>query len=187
MILPIYAYGHPILKKTAQPVEPDQPDLQQLIADMWDTMYHASGVGLAAPQVGRSLRLFIVDTEQSYEQEDEESGIRQVFINPEKIEEAGEPWLYEEGCLSIPDVRAEVARPPRIRLRWRDERFREHEATFEGLEARVIQHEYDHLEGVLFVDKLANPVKRKLIKRKLEQIRKGRIRPTYRMVFAERR
>ncbi len=188
MILPIYAYGHPILKKRAQPITPDYPQLQELIADMWDTMYHAHGVGLAAPQIGKSIRLFIVDTLQSYDDEEaQQRGIRQVFINPEKVEEAGDPWIYEEGCLSIPDVHGEVERPARIRLRWLDEQFQPREAEFEGLEARVIQHEYDHLEGVLFVDKLVNPIKRKLIKRRLEHIRKGRIQLAYRMVFAERR
>ncbi len=187
MILPIYGYGHPVLKKVAKPIGPDYPELEKLIADMWDTMYNASGVGLAAPQIGKSIRLFIVDTKQSYEEEEGDKGIRQVFINPERIDETGEPWLYEEGCLSIPDIRGDVERPERIRLRWLDEQFQPHEAEFDGLEARVIQHEYDHLEGVLFVEKLANPLKRKLIKRKLDQIRRGRIQPSYRMVFAERR
>lgn len=187
MILPVYGYGHPVLKKVAKPIDPDYPELDKLIADMWDTMYNASGVGLAAPQIGKSIRLFIVDTKQSYEEEEGDRGIRQVFINPERLDETGEPWLYEEGCLSIPDIRGDVERPERIRLRWVDEQFQPHEAEFDGLEARVIQHEYDHLEGVLFVEKLANPLKRKLIKRKLDQIRRGRIQPPYRMVFAERR
>ncbi|RMF24796.1 MAG: peptide deformylase [Bacteroidetes bacterium] len=183
MILPIYAYGQPVLKKVAQPIEPDYPGLHELIENMWETMYKAEGVGLAAPQVGRSIRLFIVDTRQAMEEGKEDEGLKKVFINPQKLDENGEPWAYEEGCLSIPDIRGDVERPPTIRLRYQDENFQEHEETFTGINARVIQHEYDHLEGILFIE-LLKPIKRRLIKRKLENIRKGKVQVDYKMKFA---
>ncbi len=183
MILPIYAYGQPVLKKVAQPIEPDYPGLHELIENMWETMYKAEGVGLAAPQVGRSIRLFIVDTRQAMEEGKEDQGLKKVFINPQKLDENGEPWAYEEGCLSIPDIRGDVERPPTIRLRYQDENFQEHEETFTGINARVIQHEYDHLEGILFIE-LLKPIKRRLIKRKLENIRKGKVQVDYKMKFA---
>ncbi len=183
MILPIYAYGQPVLKKTARPIEPDYPGLHELIENMWETMYKAEGVGLAAPQIGRSIRLFIVDTRQAMEEGKEEQGIKKVFINPRKLDENGEPWAYEEGCLSIPDIRGDVERPESIRLQYQDEHFQTHEETFHGINARVIQHEYDHLEGILFIE-LLKPIKRRLIKRKLENIRKGKVQVDYKMKFA---
>ncbi|RMG82737.1 MAG: peptide deformylase [Bacteroidetes bacterium] len=185
MILPIYAYGHPVLKKVAEDIDKDFPGLEALIENMWETMYRAEGVGLAAPQIGKSIRLFIVDTDQvlSKDKSSEEQGIKQVFINARKIGEAGEPWDYEEGCLSIPDVRGEVSRPPQLKIQYLDENFEPQERIFTGMNARVIQHEYDHIEGILFTE-LLKPVKRQLIKRKLEKIRKGKISPDYKMKFA---
>jgi peptide deformylase len=182
MILPIYAYGQPVLKKVAEDIGPDYPGLEQLIADMKETMYHASGVGLAAPQIGKSIRLFIVDSVQIMEDGKESDGIKQVFINAHKIEEGGDDWSYEEGCLSIPDIRGEVTRPAQIRLRYMDENFKEYEKLFTGINARVIQHEYDHLDGILFVE-LLKPIKKRLIQRRLEQIKKGEIPKDYKMKF----
>ncbi len=185
MILPIYAYGQPVLKKVALPIEPDYPGLQTLIADMWETMYHADGVGLAAPQVGLSIRMFVIDTLQinSDEKDDQkEEGFKKVFINAQKVEETGNPWPYEEGCLSIPRIRGDVERPNTIRLRYLDEQFAEHEEVFTGVNARVIQHEYDHIEGVLFTERL-KPLKKRLIQRKLDDIRLGKVNTDYKMKF----
>ncbi|MCB0579602.1 MAG: peptide deformylase [Phaeodactylibacter sp.] len=182
MLLPIYAYGQPVLKKMAEDITQEHPGLQEFIENMWETMYHAEGVGLAAPQVGQSIRLFVVDTIQIMEEGKEDEGIRQVFINAHKVEEAGEPWTYEEGCLSIPDVRGDVDRPPQLRLRYVDENFEAHEKVFTGVNARVIQHEYDHIDGILFTEHL-KPIKRRLVRRKLEDIRKGKVKVEYKMKF----
>lgn len=182
MILPIFAYGQPVLKKVARRIEPDFPGLNKLIDDMWETMYNASGVGLAAPQIGKSIRLFIVDTIQLREEEDKENGIKKVFINPEKVEEYGADFSYEEGCLSIPDIRADVTRQRNLKLKYYDENFEEQIEEFDGLNARVIQHEYDHVEGVLFIEKI-NPLKRNILRRKLDKIRKGKIDAEYKMSF----
>ena len=184
MILPIFAYGQSVLKKVASPIDSGYPDLDTLIDNMWETMYNANGVGLAAPQVGLSIRLFLVDTVQIMEEGKEAEGIKQAFINAEILDETGNPWSYEEGCLSIPHINGDVERNPTIRIRYQDERFVEHEKTFEGINARVIQHEYDHIEGILFLDHL-KPIKRKLIKRKLDNIRKGKIEVDYRMKFSK--
>ncbi len=182
MILPIYAYGQPVLKKEATDITPEYPDLDQLIENMWETMYQAQGVGLAAPQIGLSIRLFVVDTVQIMDDGKKEEGIKKVFINAHKVEEAGEPWTYEEGCLSIPDVRGDVDRPPQLRLRYLDETFTEKEEVFTGMNARVIQHEYDHIDGVLFVDHL-KPLKKRLVRRKLDTIKKGKVSVEYKMKF----
>jgi peptide deformylase len=182
MILPIYGYGYPVLKKKAEPISAEYPDLAQLIENMWETMYEASGVGLAAPQVGLPIRLFLVDTVQMMEEGQEAYGIKKVLINAQKIEETGDLWAYEEGCLSIPDIRGDVERPPQLRIRYQDENFQEHEEIFTGLNARVIQHEYDHIDGILFTEHL-KPIKKRLIKRKLENIRKGKAKADYRMKF----
>lgn len=182
MILSVYAFGQPVLKKIGQEITSEYPNLDKLIADMWQTMYHASGVGLAAPQIGKSIRLFIVDSIQIMKEGEEKEGIKQVFINAEIIEEIGEPWAYEEGCLSIPDIRGEVIRQPTIKMRWFDEHFNEHEAEFSGMNARVIQHEYDHIDGILFTE-LLKPIKKKLIRRKLENIKKGKVGAEYKMKF----
>lgn len=182
MILPIYAYGQPVLKRVAEPIDADYPDLQQLIADMYETMEQANGVGLAAPQIGRSIRLFVIDSVPMQEEGEESKGLRQVFINAEILEEAGDDWSYGEGCLSIPDLTGDVDRPEEITIRYQDENFVTHTRTFDGMNARVIQHEYDHIEGILFTD-LLKPLKKRLVKRRLEKIRKGDISTKYRMKF----
>jgi peptide deformylase len=184
MKLPIYAYGQSVLKKQCRTIDKEYPGLEELIANMWDTMYGANGVGLAAPQIGLPIKLFIVDTEQLAEKEEEDAGIKQVFINAEIIEETGDLWDYEEGCLSIPEVVGNVSRLPNINLRYLDETFEEKIIQFSGIDARVIQHEFDHTRGVLFTE-LLKPVKRNLIKRKLENIRKGKINTEYRMRFVK--
>ena len=181
MILPIYTYGHRVLKKRTELVLKENLDsVQGLIADMWDTMYQAAGIGLAAPQVGKSLRLFIVDTTQLQDEEIKKNGIKKVFVNPKMIEEWGDSWLYEEGCLSIPKLTGDVERKPQIRICYRDENFIEQTEEFDGINARVIQHEYDHVEGILFVEKL-KPVKRRLLSRKLEAMRKGKVKADYKI------
>ena len=183
MLLPIYAYGQPVLKKVAEDINPNYPNLEILLNNMWDTMYDAHGVGLAAPQIGLSIRLFVIDSEQ-IEKEDypDHTGFKRVFINAHKVEEVGDKWSYEEGCLSIPNIRGEVMRPPVLKLRYLDENFVEHVEAFEGINARVIQHEYDHLDGILFTDRLS-PVKRTLIRNKLENIRRGKACADYKMKF----
>lgn len=185
MILPIYAFGQPVLKQMAKDIEADYPDLKKLIENMWETMYHAQGVGLAAPQIGLPIRLFIIDTKQMMEEGKEDEGFKKVFINAHKLEEAGDPWAYEEGCLSIPDVRGDVERKPQLKLRYLDETFEEKEEVFTGIHARVIQHEYDHIDGVLFIDHL-KPLKKRLINRKLDNIKKGKIDIEYKMKFSRR-
>lgn len=184
MILPIYAYGHPVLTKKARSIDPDYEGLSELVANMWETMENAGGVGLAAPQIGRSIRLFLIDSRHMYPEGEQEQGIRRVFINPEKVEEGGNEWSFEEGCLSIPKIQGEVERPSQIRLRYQDKDFQEHEELFTGMNARVIQHEYDHLEGVLFTTYL-KPVKRRLINRKLQKIKSGKIETDYKMKFTK--
>lgn len=183
MILPIYAYGQPVLKKVAKDISPDYEGLEQLIADMWETMDNANGVGLAAPQIGRSIRLFLVDSAPMFDEGEEHLGIKKVFINARIIEEAGEENSMSEGCLSIPDVTGDVERLSEITIRYQDENFVEHEETYTGMNARVIQHEYDHIDGVLFTE-LLKPLKKRLIKRKMDKIRKGDIRSKYKMKFA---
>lgn len=182
MILPIHAYGLPVLKKKAKAIDGKSPEMEELIANMWETMYNAKGVGLAAPQIGKSLRLFLVDTVQVMEEGKEKEGIKKAFINPEIVEESGEEWSYEEGCLSIPGIRGDVRRQAIIRIKYLDENFEQHEETYDGINARVIQHEYDHVEGVLFTEKL-KPLKKKLIARKLEKIKAGKTQADYRLKF----
>ena len=188
MILPIVAYGNPVLKKEAKNITQAYPELDQFIYNMWETMYKASGVGLAAPQVGVGIRLFVVDAspfaedeELSQEEKEQLSGFKKVFINPE-LEESGEEWAFNEGCLSIPEVREDIYRQEKIHITYFDENFKEHQETFTGLPARVIQHEYDHIEGILFTDKLS-PLKKRLIKGKLNNIAKGNIQVDYKMRF----
>lgn len=182
MILPIYAYGQPVLKKQADFIDQDYEGLEELISNMWETMYHANGVGLAAPQIGLPIRLFIIDTTQLMEEGQEKDGLKLVFINASLVEESGENWIYEEGCLSIPHIRGDVERQDSIKLRYFDQDFQEHTTTFTDIHARVIQHEYDHIEGKLFTEKL-RPLRKRLIKRKLEAIRKGNVDVDYRMKF----
>jgi peptide deformylase len=184
MILPIYAYGQAVLRRKADMIDKDYPELKSLIADMFDTMYSAKGVGLAAPQVGKSIRLFVMDTLQLNKPNERTDGIKRVFINAQLVDETGEPWLYEEGCLSIPDIHVEIERLPALHLRYQDEEFNEHLEKYEGINARVIQHEYDHIEGVLFIDRM-KPLKRRMINRKLEKIKKGEIDSDHPMRFAK--
>lgn len=190
MIYPIVAYGAQVLRKKAGAVAPDYPGLQELIENMWETMYYSSGVGLAAPQINRDISLFIIDSTQIFENQDEadkgkypdEPGIKRVFINAEVIEEKGDEWPYNEGCLSIPRIREDVYRKPEITLQYQDENFETHTETFNGITARIIQHEYDHTEGKLFIDYL-KPLKKKLLQRKLADISKGLVKVDYKMTF----
>lgn len=191
MIIPITAYGDPVLKKKAKEIPEDYPKLKELIENMWETMYGAYGVGLAAPQVGLPIRLFMVDTSPFAEDEDlseeeqkELASLKKVFINAEILEETGDEWAFNEGCLSIPDVREDVFRKPEITIEYFDEDFNKHTEVYKGLAARVIQHEYDHIEGILFTDKLSS-LKKRLIKGKLSNISKGKIQVDYRMKFPE--
>jgi peptide deformylase len=189
MILPIIAYGDPVLRKKGIEISEDYPKLKEFIANMWETMYEAAGVGLAAPQVNKAIRLFIIDASPFADDEnisEEENAqlaeMKMVFINPKIIAEEGEEWAFNEGCLSIPDVREDVFRKPTITIEYLDENFKSHTKSFEGIGARVIQHEYDHIEGILFTDKLSS-LKKRLIKGKLTNISKGKVHADYRMHF----
>jgi peptide deformylase len=187
MILPIVAYGDPVLKKMAADISKDYPGLKELISDMYETMYNAKGVGLAAPQVGRSVRLFIVDASAFSEDEEhrndkELKNFKKVFINARLLNESGEPWSYSEGCLSIPRIREEVKRQPEINIAYLDANFVMHEEKYRGIIARIIQHEYDHVEGKLFVDRI-NPLRKRLLKGKLMDISRGRVEVGYKMIF----
>ena len=189
MILPIIAYGDPVLRKVGVEIDADYPELEKLITNMKETMYNASGVGLAAPQIGKAIRLFIIDASPFAEDEDLSEKDREalksfnkVFINAQIVEEEGDEWVFNEGCLSIPDVREDVFRQPKITIEYQDEEFKIHTEILDGLAARVFQHEYDHIEGVLFTDKLST-LKKRIIKKKLENISKGKINADYRMRF----
>lgn len=184
MILPIVAYGDPVLRKETEEIDANYPDLKQLIADMFETMYHSKGVGLAAPQIGLPIRLFIVDAAGFNEDGEapELEGFKRVFINPIIIEEKGKEWKFEEGCLSIPGIGEEVARKPELTIEYYNENFELVEEKLDGLGARVVQHEYDHIEGILFIDKI-NPLRKQLIKSRLNAITKGEIKVGYRMKF----
>ena len=193
MILPIYGYGDPVLRKVGEDISAEYPNLQELIINMYDTMYNAYGVGLAAPQVGLAIRLFVIDTEPFSDSEDltaEEQnqlkGFKQTFINAKMLKEEGEEWGFNEGCLSIPDVREDVYRQEKITLEFYDENFNKKTEVYDGLIARVIQHEYDHIEGILFTDKIAM-LKKTLIKKKLQNIMDGKARPDYRMKFCNKK
>ncbi|GAA4747937.1 peptide deformylase [Flavisolibacter ginsenosidimutans] len=195
MIFPIIAYGHPVLREVAKDITPDYPGLDKLIEDMWETMYASNGVGLAAPQINKSIRLFVVDSAQIFANMDDDErketdypdapGIKQVFINAHIVEEAGEDWPYNEGCLSIPKIREDIYRAEEVTLKYMDENFREHTKTFDGVTGRIILHEYDHIDGKLFIDHLS-PLKRKLLGRKLNDISKGAIRVDYKMLFPKK-
>ncbi|NDF97476.1 MAG: peptide deformylase [Chitinophagia bacterium] len=190
MIFPIVAYGHPVLRKVAAPLQSGELALETFIADMWETMYASNGVGLAAPQVNRSIRLFTVDTVQVFEGMSAEEqktysdapGVKAVFINANILSVSGTPWAYNEGCLSIPKVREDVMRPDTLIMDYQDENWQQHRKTFSGLTARVILHEYDHLEGRLFIDHLS-ALKKKLLKGKLTDITKGKVQVDYKMQF----
>jgi peptide deformylase len=183
MKYPIIAYGDPVLRKKATAIEPEEyPHIKELVENMFETMYAARGVGLAAPQVGMSMRLFIVDATPFHDDEPELKDFKKVFINATVLEENGEEWGFNEGCLSIPEIREDVYRKPVVRLSYYDENWKHYEETFKGLAARVIQHEYDHIEGKLFTDKLS-PLRKRLIEKKLNDISKGIVDVDYKMKF----
>jgi peptide deformylase len=192
LILPIIAYGHPVLRKVADDITPDHPQLGKLIEDMWETMYASNGVGLAAPQVNRDIRLFVVDSLQMYKNMNEEEkaeypgddGVKGVFINAHITGLDGDEWPYNEGCLSIPKIREDVYRQEIVTLSYFDEAFQPLVKTFTGLSARIILHEYDHIEGKLFIDHIS-PLKRKLMKGKLNDISRGKINVDYKMAFPQ--
>ena len=191
MILPILPYGNPILKAKALEINKSYPKLKDLIKNMWDTMYSANGVGLAAPQIGLSIRIFVIDTFPFSEQEElskkesmELSSFKKVFINPKIIEQSGEDWDFNEGCLSIPDIREDISRKESIKINFLDENFVSKNLILSGIKARVVQHEYDHLEGILFTDYLS-PLKKRILKKKLYNISKGKIKTDYLMKFKQ--
>ena len=193
MIIPIFGYGEPVLRKIGEEISPEYPNLKEVIANMYDTMYNAYGVGLAAPQIGLAIRLFIVDTDPFSDSDDlsaEEkvalNGFKRTFINAKMLKEEGEEWGFNEGCLSIPEVREDVFRNEKITIEYCDENFTKKTEVFDGLIARVIQHEYDHIEGILFTDHLTT-LKKTLIKKKLQNIMEGKARPDYRMKFANKK
>jgi len=192
MILPIVAYGSPILRMVSREIDKNYPGLKKFIEDMWETMYASNGVGLAAPQVNKDIRLFVVDSSQIFENQEEEDkgkypdepGIKKVFINANIKALNGREWVYNEGCLSIPKIREDVTRNEEITIEYYDEAFEQHTDTFNGLTARIILHEYDHIEGKLFIDYL-KPLKRKLMKGKLDDISKGKVKVDYKMTFVK--
>lgn len=193
MIIPIYGYGEPVLRKVAEPVTADYPNLKEIIANMHETMYNAYGVGLAAPQVGLALRIFTIDTnpfsddkDLSVEEQEQLKNFKKTFINAKMIKEEGNEWSFNEGCLSIPDVREDVYRKERITIEYCEEDFVMKTEVYDGLIARVIQHEYDHIEGILFTDKISS-LKKTLIKKKLQNIMDGKAFPDYRMKFANKK
>lgn len=191
MILPIVAYGDPVLRKKAKAISADYPNLDALIANMYETMYNALGVGLAAPQIGLPIRIFLVDAspfaedeELSDDEREQLKDFKQTFINAKILEEEGDEWAFNEGCLSIPHIREDVFRKPKVKIEFQDENFETHIKEFDGLLARVIQHEYDHIEGILFTDKIST-LKKRLIKGKLSNISKGKISIDYKMRFPD--
>jgi peptide deformylase len=193
MILPIVGYGDPVLRKLGEEISPDYVNLKQTISNMYETMYNACGVGLAAPQVGLPIRLFVIDTtpfsdDEDLKKEEQEllNNFKRTFINAKMIKEEGEEWVFNEGCLSIPDVREDVYRNERITIEYADENFTVKTEVFDGLIARVIQHEYDHIEGILFTDKISS-LKKQLIKKKLQNIMDGKSRPDYKMKFCNKK
>ncbi|WP_304238492.1 peptide deformylase [Jiulongibacter sediminis] len=189
MIYPIVAYGDPVLRKECRDIEKDEIDVKKLAEDMFETMYAASGVGLAAPQIGKDIRVFVVDGQQINDNREEGEpsnihleGFKKVFINAEILEEDGDDWPYEEGCLSIPDVRADVYRPEKVTIRYFDTDWNEHTEVYEDIAARIIQHEYDHIDGILFTDHVS-PLKKQMLKKKLTNISKGKVNADYKMRF----
>jgi len=182
MILPIVAYGHPTLKKVAEEIDHDYEGLDELIENMFETMYASEGIGLAAPQVNRGIRLFIIDAIPYAEEFPEAAELKKVFINPYIIEESGEEWSFNEGCLSVPTVREDILRKPKIVIEYHDRDFNLIEEEYDGVMARIIQHEYDHIEGTIFVDRV-NPLRKVLLKRKLHDISSGNVDVNYKMIF----
>jgi peptide deformylase len=186
MKLPIVAYGDPVLKKVAAEIGPDYPEINALIDDMFETMYHAQGVGLAAPQIGLSIRLFVIDASPFEEDDTQLKDFKKVFINAVITEENGEKWAFNEGCLSIPDIREDVSRSEKLTIKYQDENWTWHEESYHGLAARVIQHEYDHIEGKLLTDRLS-PLRKAMLKNRLEAISKGLVKVDYKMKFPAQR
>ncbi|HKG68106.1 MAG TPA: peptide deformylase [Segetibacter sp.] len=192
MTLPIVAYGAPVLRKVCSDITPEYPNLDSLIEDMWETMYTSNGVGLAAPQVNRDIRLFVVDSSQIFKNQDEEDkgkyadepGIKQVFINAHIKQLDGSDWTYNEGCLSIPKIREDVIRPEEVMIEYVDENFQPKTEKFVGITARIVQHEYDHIEGKLFIDYL-KPLRKKMLRGKLNDISKGKLKMDYKMMYAK--
>lgn len=187
MILPVYVYGMSVLRKVAQEIPEDFEDLDQLIADLFETMRASDGIGLAAPQLGKSLRIFVVDTSPVSEDkgEPELKDFKKVFINPYILDEWGDRWSFEEGCLSVPNLREEVSRPSNIRIEYYDENWKLHEEEYKGIRARVLQHEYDHLDGKIFVDKI-NPIRRKLLSARLNAISRGKVDSDYKIIYPKK-
>ncbi|MFL5788497.1 MAG: peptide deformylase [Flavisolibacter sp.] len=195
MILPIVAYGNQVLRKVAEEIDKDYPGLDKLIEDMWETMYASNGVGLAAPQVNKCIRVFVIDSAQIFTNMNEKDkaednypdapGIKQVFINAHIIEEHGDDWNYNEGCLSIPKIREDILRAEEVTIQFQDEHFQNHTKTYNGVTGRIILHEYDHIEGKLFIDHIS-PLKRKLLKRKLDDISRGNVDVDYKMSFPKK-
>ena len=185
MILPIVAFGSRVLRERCKEIPKDYPDLMQLISDMYESMYAANGIGLAAPQINKAIRIFIIDTTPFLDDEENEIiPLKQVFINPKILEEKGDECLFNEGCLSIPDIREDISRRSEIKLEFLDEKFKKHSEKFNGLTARVIQHEYDHLEGVLFTDRISL-LRKRMLKGKLTDISKGKVEVGYKMRFSK--
>ena len=192
MIFPIVAYGAPVLRKIARDIDNTYPNLELFLEDMWETMYYSNGVGLAAPQINKDVRIFVMDSKQIFESLDKEEklmyndapGFKGVFINPKVTNLAGDEWSYNEGCLSIPKIREDIYRPEEVTLTYLNEKFEPQEKTFSGITARVILHEYDHLEGKLFIDYL-KPLKKKLLQGKLNDISKGKVKVDYKMSFSK--
>lgn len=186
MVLPITAYGHPVLRRVAEEINRDYPGLKELIDNMYETMYATHGVGLAAPQVNLPVRLLVMDATAYADEDPAAEDFKRVLINPRIIEESGEDWSFNEGCLSIPDIREDVMRKPKIRIQYYDEDWTFHDETYEGVMGRIIQHEYDHLEGVLFVDKISS-IRKMLLKRRLADISRGEIDVNYKMIFPKKK
>jgi peptide deformylase len=192
MILPIVAYGSPVLRKVCVDISPNYENLSKLLDDMWETMYASNGVGLAAPQINKGIRLFVIDSKQIFENQDnedkgkypDEPGVKKVFINAHIEEFDGDDWSYNEGCLSIPKIREDIMRPEEVIINYVDENFQPHTERFVGITARIIQHEYDHIEGRLFIDYL-KPLRKKMLQGKLNDISKGKLKMDYKMMYAK--
>ncbi|MBN2667972.1 MAG: peptide deformylase [Bacteroidales bacterium] len=183
MVLPIYVFGHPVLRKVAKDIDKDFPDFDNFMNNMWETMYKTDGVGLAAPQIGQSIRVFVLDAGDMAEDFPEAEGFKSAFINAKIVEETGEDWAFNEGCLSIPNIREDVKRKSSIKIQYYDQDWNYHEKVYDGVIARIIQHEYDHLEGKMFTDRLS-PIKRRLLKSKLAAISKGKVSIKYKIITA---
>ncbi len=186
MFLPIVAYGHPTLKKMSVDIDKDYPGLDKLIENMWESMYESNGVGLAAPQINLNIRLFLIDAEPFQEQYPEAKGQKKAVINAHILEEEGEEWSFQEGCLSVPDIHEEVMRKPRIHIQYYDENWEFHDEWIEGIVARIMQHEYDHIDGKIFIERLSS-MRKMLLKRRLNDITMGNVSTSYRMIFPKQK